>query len=120
MIIYTAMKILEGSDTQLLFHITQTEDWLTTDVDLTQYQKVLLEMKYVTGIIEIEWVVWQGEWEHAYVTFDILSESTKGKVWKVSCDVWGVKNTSRIRFNSNTIQGEVLSSIKVPEWIAEN
>ena len=120
MIIYRAMKILEGSDTQLLFHITQTEDWLTTDVDLTQYQKVLLEIRYITGVVEILGTVWQGEWEHSYVTFDILSEGTQGKVWKVSCDIWGVKNESRIRFNSNTIQGEVLSSIKVPEWNADD
>ena len=42
------MKILEGSDTQLLFHITQTEEWLATDVDLTQYSKIVLEIKYVT------------------------------------------------------------------------
>lgn len=114
------MKILEGSDTQLMFHITQTEEWLTTDVDLTQYTKVILTIRYITWIVEVEWVVGQWEWEHAFVTFDILSESTQWKAWKVSCDIWGVKNESRIRFNSNTIQGEVLSSIKVPEWIAEN
>ena len=116
MIIYTAMKILEWSDTQLMFHITQTEEWLTTDVDLTQYSKVILTIQYINWIVEIEWIVGQEQWEHAYVTFDILSESTKWKAWKVSCDIRGIKDAKRIRFNQNTIQGEVLSSIQVPEW----
>ena len=113
------MKILEGSDTQLLFHITQTEEGTTTDVDLTQYSKVILMMRYSDGVVDIEWVV--GEWnQNSYVTFDILSESSKGRAGKVSCDIWGIKSEKKIRFNSNTIQWEVLSSIKVPEWIAEN
>lgn len=118
------MKLLEGSDTQLKFHITEKLkcSGTETNVDLTQFDKVLLEMRYTTWIVEYEWTIdnWKwGEWT-SYVIFTILSEATAWKVWAISCDVWWVKWTSRLRFNESTIIWEVLPSVKIPEWIAND
>ena len=119
------MKILEGSDTQLKFHITEKLkcSGTETDVDLTQFDKVLLEMRYTTWVVEYEWVIdnWEwGEWT-SYVIFDIFSEATAWKSWRISCDIWGVKDgVKKLRFNEETILWEVLPSIVIPEWTAND
>jgi hypothetical protein len=49
------MFILEGSDTQFTFHITEkTKSGQVNDVDLTVYDKILLEMRYPNGVVEYE------------------------------------------------------------------
>lgn len=109
------MNLLEGSDTQLKFHITQTESWTTTNVDLTEYDKVILTVKYINWIVEYEWEV--DNQNTSYVVFEILSEATKWRRWGISCDIWWISNEQKIRFNDETIKGKVLPSIKIPEWI---
>ena len=116
------MKILEGSDTQFTFHITEkTKSWQASDVDLTVYDKILLEIRYVTWIVEYQWSLENEENtannSNSYVKFEILSEATKWKSGKISCDIWGVKDAQKVRFNFDTIIWEVLPSVKVPEWI---
>jgi len=118
------MKLLEGSDTQLKFHITEKLKCSGTEsnVDLTIYDKILLEVRYIDGVREYEGVIDNGEWGegNSYVIFDILSEATAWRTWKVSCDIWGVKNEQKVRFNENTIQGDILPSITIPEWTASD
>ena len=116
------MFILEGSDTQFTFHITEkTKSWQTSEVDLTVYDKILLEMRYPNGVVEYEWSLENDENSssntHSYVKFEILSEATKWKSWKIRCDIWWVKGAQKIRFNFDTIQWEVLSSVKVPDGL---
>lgn len=107
------MRIREWSDTQLKFHITErTSDWQTNEVDLTEYDKILLEIRYVTGKVEYVWTVE----DTSYVIFDIFSEATEGKAGRMKADVWGVKGVKKHRFNRMTIDWEVLPSVKVPEW----
>ena len=115
------MILLEWSDTQLKFKITETEDWTTTDVDLSQYDKIILTMKYKNGIVDYEWdVVSETVWQttKTYVVFELLSESTAWRRWAISCDIWWVAWDSKIRFNEETIKWQILPSIKIPEWTA--
>ena len=116
------MFILEGSDTQLTFQIQKkTSSWQTTQVDLTVYDKILLEMRYIDGIVEYEWELVDGDNTHSKVTFDILSESTKWRTGKIKCDIRGVKNEQKVRFNTRTIVWEVLYSLTIPtEWTAND
>lgn len=118
------MYILEGSDTQFTFHITEhTKSWQTSEVDLTVYDKVLLEVRYVDWIREYEWSLDNEENTsknlHSYVKFDILGESSKGRTWNVKCDIRWVKDAQKVRFNWDTINWEILSSVKVP-WIVND
>lgn len=107
------MRIREWSDTQLKFHIIErTSDWQTNEVDLAEYDKILLEVKYSTGKVEYEGTI---EWT-SYVIFDIFSEATEWKAGKIKADVWGVKGVKKHRFNRLTIDWDVLPSVKVPEW----
>jgi len=118
------MFILEGSDTQFTFHITEkTKSWQTSEVDLTVYDKILLEVRYTNGVVEYEWSLEAEEntWDiHSYVKFDLLSEATKWRSWKIRCDIWGVKDEKKVRFNFDTIKWEILSSVKIPEWTAND
>jgi hypothetical protein len=109
------MLLLEGSDTQLKFHITQTEDWNTTDVDLSEYEKIILTIKYNTWIVEYEWVV--DSEQTSYVIFDILSDDTNWKKWNITCDIWWISWWQKNRFNDETIKWKVLPSIKVPNEV---
>lgn len=116
------MFILEGSDSLFTFHITEhSKSWTVSNVDLTLYDKILLEVRYTTWIVEYEWSIDNEENiesnSTSYVSFEIVWEATKGKAWPVRCDIWGVKDEQKVRFNWDTIQWEVLPSIKVPEWI---
>ena len=110
------LEIPEGSDTQFTFHITETEDWQTTDLDLTNFDKIVLSIKYVNSISEVEWTIKDNT--TSYVIFDILSEATIWKVGWVNFDIWGVKWTTKIRFNSETMEWQILPSIKIPQWVA--
>jgi len=75
----------------------------------------LLVMKFSNETLEIEWTV---DSENNYlVRFDIYSEQTKGKAGSIFADVWWIEWTTRLRLNQETIQWNILSSIKVPEWI---
>ena len=121
------MKILEWSDTQLKFHITETEnscgcnDGTATEVDLSEYDKIVLEVRYNNGVVEYEWtVVTEWEWQNAmhYVVFEILSESTIGRIGVINCDIWWIKDDAKVRFNEHTIVGEILPSIVIPQWSA--
>lgn len=123
------MKILEWSDTQLKFHITETEnscgcnDWTATEVDLSDYDKIVLEVRYNNAVVEYEWeIVQETEWQTTtnYVVFEILSESTIGRTWIINCDIWWIKDASKVRFNEYTIVGEILPSIVIPEWSVNN
>lgn len=122
------MKILEWSDTQLKFHITESEwtcgcdGWTATDVDLTQYDKIVLEMRYKNGVAEYEWEIVNedGDQSNSNVVFVIYSESSVWRVWTISCDIWGIKADSKVRFNWHTINWEILPSIVIPEWTVNN
>jgi len=114
------MRILEGSDTELEFHITEkeyTDGVLTneTDKDLTQYDKVILSIKFFDGIVDYEGVVQE---DKSHVIFTLLSEDTKNKCGKIQAELWGVKNDNiqKNRLNETTIEGEVLHSFKIPVW----
>lgn len=111
------MQILEGSDTQLTFNITETNNGTTTNVDLTTYDKVTLFLQLTNGVIEIDGTV--DNQATNQVTFDILSEQTANNCGAALADIRGLKGASKIRFNENTIQGAVLHSIKVPTWATE-
>lgn len=107
----------EGSDSQLVYHVVaRTSCWDETDVDLTDYDKVILTIKYSDwNIVDIEWEIDQ---EHKYiVTFDILSESTAWRVGKFKAEIWWISWAEKHRFNEETIIWEVLDSLKIPEWI---
>lgn len=119
------MKLLEGSDTKLEFAVTEKiyENWCFTGVEnpinLTQYDKVILTMKYLDWIVEYEGTV--SEQENSHVFFDIFSEATAWKSWKVVADIWGIKwGAKKVRLNSLTLDGEILHSIKIPEWIVND
>lgn len=111
------MKLLEGSDMQIKFHVIEIEDWAISDVDLTVYDKIILTIRYTTWIVELEWTIDSEEESNSYVIFDIFSESTKWKSWKVSCDIRWVKDAGKNRFNLMTITGDILPSIKVPNGV---
>ena len=116
------MFILEGSDTQFTFHITEhTKSWQTSEVDLSIYDKVLLEVRYINWVVEYEGSLDNDEnTEHnstSYVKFELLSEATTWRSWKVKCDIRWVKDSQKVRFNFDTIEWEVLPSVKIPQWI---
>ena len=106
-----ALNILEGSDTRLKFHIT--EIGVENAVDLTTYDKVVLVLKYYDEVVEVEGTVCIED--TSYVTFDLLSEQTAGRAGKVKAEIWGIAGAKKVRFNSFTIDGDVLHSIKIPE-----
>lgn len=123
------MKILEWSDTQLKFHITETEnscgcnDGTATEVDLSEYDKIVLELRYKDLVVEYEWtIVEETVWQTTtkYVVFEILSTSTTGRIWLINCDIWWIKDLSKTRFNEHTIVWEILPSIVIPEWNVNN
>lgn len=122
------MRILEWSDTQLKFHITESERscngdvWTVTEVDLTTYDKIVLEMRYKNGVVEYEWVIVNedGDTSNSNVVFTIYSESSAKRAWLISCDIWWLKDDSKVRFNEYTINWEILPSIVIPRWDVNN
>ena len=106
------MQILEWSDTRVRFKIREIENWITYDLDLTDYTKYLLEIKFADeSLLEVEWVV-DNETETVY--FDIFWEYTDWKEWSISADIWGTKGVKKVRFNPSTIKWKVLSSVYIP------
>lgn len=110
-----ALNILEGSDTRVKFHITEIEDGVENGVDLGDYDKVVLHIKYFNEIIEIDGTVCTED--TSYVTFDLLSEQTKDRAGDIQAEIWGIQWAKKVRFNSFLIDGAVLHSIKIPEWV---
>ena len=104
------MKFLEWSDTQLKFEITQDGQ----SIDFSEYSRFLLEIRFIDSIVELE-----GEIQNWNLIFEIFWERTKWRAWKVDCDIRWIKWEKKVRFNQNTIEGVVLSSIKVP-WLTQN
>lgn len=104
------MKLLEWSDAQLKFEITQDGQ----AINFNEYSKFLLEIRFIDSIVEIE-----GEIQDWNLVFEIFGERTTGRVWKVDCDIRWIKGEKKVRFNQNTIEGVILSSIKVP-WLTQN
>lgn len=112
--------IPEGSDTQLRFHISEeTTCWEETDIDLTEYDKVALTVKFWNGdTIDIEGTVdTETTWN---VSFDILSEQTAGRTWVFKAEVWWIAWAEKHRFNQATINGDVLASLRIPQWIVSD
>lgn len=109
--------IYEWSDTNIEFVITELEDWQETGLDLTEYDNVILVVNYSEWTItEYTWTV---DWEDSSdVVFEILSESTVWKSWKVRAEIWGISGEDKVRL-SNTFEWEVLHSIKIPEWTVQ-
>lgn len=112
------MQLLEWSDTQLKFHITETENNTTTNVDLTDYDEVLLTIRFPETIVEIQWVV--DNEDSSYVVFDLLSEQTTGRAWWIVADIRWIQWAKKLRFNQSTIQGVILASVKVPQWVVND
>ena len=108
------MKILEWSDTQLTFHITKTEWQTTTDLDLTEFDEVLLIIKFINKTIELTWEI--DSQDSSKIVFDLLSEQTQGKAWWIMADIWWIQWAKKLRLNQNTIIWSILASVKVPEW----
>lgn len=112
------MQIIEGSDTQLTFKITETaENGTTTPVDLTDYDEVRLTIALGGIILDIEGEIDQED--DSTIIFDLLSEQTKGRSWEILADIRGLQGAKKIRFNKETIQGTILHSIKVPQWATD-
>ena len=112
--------IPEGSDTQLRFHISEeTTCGEETDIDLTEYDKVVLTVKFWNGdTIDIEWTVnTETIWD---VSFDILSEQTVWKTWVFKAEVWWIAWAEKHRFNQATINWDVLASLRIPQWIVSD
>ena len=108
---------------QLKFHITEKEYEngavvSEVDKDLTEYDNIILSIKFFDGIVDFDGTIdnWEGGDGNAYVLFDIFSEDTKDKCWKIEAEIWGVKGEKKNRLNTSTIQGEVLHSLKIPVW----
>ena len=112
---------------RLKFHITDkiyTDGVLTneTDKDLTDYDKVILSIKYYDGIVDYEGTIDNWQWGDgvAYVIFELFSEDTAGKSGKIEAEIWGVKGVQKNRLNTDTIKGEILHSLKIPQWIVND
>lgn len=106
------MYILEWSDTQLKFRITEYSSSSSEAlINYADYDKIVAEIKLLWKIIELEWTV---DWE--YVIFDIFSEFTKDNAWSILMDIRWIKWEKKIRFNENTVSWVILKSIRIPEW----
>lgn len=111
--------IPEGSDTQLIFHVTEeTSCWEETNVDLTAYTSVVLKIKYWVNVVEYQWTVDQTN--KFLVTFDILWESTTWRAGEFKAEIWWINWAQKHRFNKNTIVWDVLASIDIPVWTTVN
>lgn len=110
------MQLLEWSDAQVRFKIKEVENNVAINIDLDDYDNILLVIKFSTWKIT-EFI--GTKWDESIVTFDIYSENTKWKSWSLTADIWWVKWVKRVRFNAKTIKWKILPSIKVPrnEWL---
>ena len=109
--------IYEWSDTQLEFVISEKTDWEETPMDLSEYDSVILTIKYADwNIVDILWTV--DNEDISDVVFDLFSESTIWKSWEVKAEIRWVKDNKKVRL-SDTMEWKVLHSIKIPEWTVE-
>ena len=110
-------RIYEWSDTQLEFVLSEMQDWVETPLDLTEYDKVILTIKYSDwNIVDIEWEV--DSEDISNVVFDLFSEATAWKSWEIRAEIRWIKDNKKVRL-SDTMEWEILHSIKIPEWIVE-
>lgn len=112
--------IPEWSDTELVFHVTEkTSCWDENDVDLTEYNSVVLKIKYSDWeIVEYPWDI--DSTNKFLVTFTVLWESSTGRSGEFKAEVWWVKDAQKHRFNKLTIIWDVLASIDIPSWATVN
>lgn len=109
--------IYEWSDTHLEFVLTEKTNWEETPLDLTEYDSVVLVIKYSDDYIsEITWII--DSEDISDVVFEILSEATTWKSWKFYCEIWWLHWEDKVRL-SETFEWEILHSIKIPEWIIQ-
>ena len=107
------MQLLEWSDARVRFKIKEIENNVRYDLDLDDYTKYLLELKFADdSILEVEWVV---DDDTDTVYFDIFWEYTDWNEWALTADIWGTKWVKKVRFNPTTIKGKVLNSVKIPD-----
>lgn len=109
------MLLLEWSDTRVRYKLKEKENWISYDLDLSDYDEYQLIIRFADDrLIEIKWeIVWET------VAFDIFWEFTKWHDWSFVADIWWIKWLKKVRFNPKTIKWKVLNSIKVPEWITD-
>lgn len=106
------MQILEWSDTRVRFKIKEVQNNVASDLDLDDYSKYLLEIRFSDdSLLEVEWVV-DDDTDSVY--FDIFGEYTDWKEWAITADIRGIKWVKKVRFNPSTIKGKVLNSVYVP------
>ena len=104
------MQILEWSDTRVRFKVKEIENNTTSDLDLTQFTKYKLEIRFADdSLLEVDWVV--DSWT---LYFDIYWENTDWKAGSIKADIRWVKNLKKVRFNPSTIKWKVLNSVYVP------
>jgi len=112
------MQILEWSDTRVRFKIKEIENNVTTDLDLDDYTKYLLEIRFADdSLLEVNWVV---DDDTDTVYFDIFSEYTDWKEWAFTADLWWTNWAKRVRFNPITIKWKVLNSVYIPDVVQNN
>lgn len=112
------MQILEWSDTRVRFKIKEIQNNVVSDLDLDDYTKYLLEIRFSDdSLLEIEWVV---DDDTDTVYFDIYWERTDWKEWSLTADIRGTNWVKKVRFNPTTIKGKVLNSVKVPDVVQNN
>lgn len=110
------MQILEWSDTRVRFKIREIENGINYDLDLTEYTKYKLEIRFADdSLLEVDGVV-----EDGTVYFDIFWEYTDWKEWSLTADIWGLKGVKKVRFNPATIKWKVLNSVAVPDVLQNN
>lgn len=109
------MLLLEWSDYRVRFKIKEKENWISYDMDLTEFTDYVMEIQFSDDSIqEIKWtIVW------TTIAFDIFWEYTENKEWSFKADIWWLKELKKVRFNEKTIKWKILDSVTVPEWITD-
>lgn len=105
------MIIREWSDTVVVANLYLSEWWTTTDVNSTEYDSILMEMKFA------DWTILEkvGEVDtDNTVSFVLDSADTKNKQWTAEIDIRWIQDTKRTRFNLEKIKVEVSDSVKIP------
>lgn len=109
------MQLLEWSDYRIRFKIKEIEDWISYDMDLTDFTDYVMELQFADdSILEIKWSIVSNT-----IAFDIYWEYTENKEWSFKADIWGIKWLKKVRFNPKTIKWKILDSVIVPEWIID-
>lgn len=112
------MLLLEWSDTRVRFKVREVEDNLTSDLDLWEFTKYLLEIQFDDDTIKE--FIWAVDVATNELIFDIFWEDTANKEWTVKYDVWGIKWAKKVRFNSETKKWKILNSVTIPDVLQES